>query len=131
MSEAAAQVKQVSEIAEKAVEEQAASVKAAFGAATELAEKAVAEQTANVKAALGAVTKLQARGVEQAGLLAQNVQSVVELAREQVVFAGTIMSTWGKQVRAATLEWGKQVLAATRSAAEAARTATEALTKKA
>jgi hypothetical protein len=131
MSEAAAQVKQVTDIAEKAVVEQAASVKAAVGAATEIAEKAVVEQAANVKAALGAVTKLQAKGVEQAELLAGNVKSTVELAREQVVFAGTILSTWGKQVRAATVEWGTQVLAATRSAAEAARTATEAFTKKA
>jgi hypothetical protein len=93
-------------------------------------EKGTVEQAASVKAAIGAVTKLQAKGVAQAGLIAENVQSMVELAHEQLVFAGTIMGTWGKQVRTATAEWAKQVLAATRAATAAARTATDALTNK-
>jgi hypothetical protein len=86
---------------------------------TEIAEKAVVEQAANVEAAVGEVNKLQAEGVAKAGQLVDKVQSMVPVAREKLTIAAKITAEWGKQVRAATGEWGKQVLAATRTAAEA------------
>lgn len=86
---------------------------------TNIAEKAIVEQAANVEAAVGEVNKLQAEGVAQAGQFVGNLQGMAKLASEKLTLAPKIAGEWGKQVRAATGEWGKQVLAATRAAAAA------------